>query len=120
MWRSFARGWKILTEMPPTRVKLKASEIFLPFLLILAMINLVGCATTPSGRNPSVPEDRTQMVDAYMREFSSSTFKGTQIESAIQDVLMRLPPDALLKVTDHRRPVLFSEVFDVGTARFAS
>jgi hypothetical protein len=55
-----------------------------------------------------------------LAEFCSGTFKGEKIGFAIREVMMRLPPEALITVMDRRRPVLFSEVYDVGTARFAS
>lgn len=85
------------------------------FALLLAS----GCAW-----GPPIDLDRTAArsaaVDAYLAEFCSPAFQGTRIGEAIHDVLMKVPSRALVLVLDRRRPVLFTEVYDAGTARFAS
>lgn len=88
-----------------------------PLLLLLVFVG--GCALGPR-LDLSDPQTRAKAVDAYLAEFSSSAFEGTLVGKAIRDVMMRLPPDALAIVMDRRRPVLFTENYDVGTARFAS
>jgi hypothetical protein len=66
--------------------------------------------------------NRAEVVTEYLGEFSSLAFKTSfpAIDSAIQDVLQRIPYSDFLKITDRRRPVLFTEVFDSGTAQFAN
>ncbi len=66
--------------------------------------------------------NRAEVIDEYLGEFSSMAFKTAfpVIDKAIRDVLERMPFKDFLTVTDRRRPVLFSEVFDSGTAKFAN
>jgi hypothetical protein len=85
---------------------------------ILLAAAVAGCATVRL--DPNRPDQRAQMVDAYLSEFCSDALLKTQIGEAIREVLMRLPSEALVKVFDRRRPVLFTEEFDAGTAKFAS
>lgn len=63
--------------------------------------------------------DRARAVEQYLNEFCS--LQGFPvIYTAIKDVLQRIPDEDFLKITDRRRPVLFTEFYDSGTARFAS
>ena len=78
-----------------------------------------GCATGMR-MDLSVPQGRAKAVDAYLAEFSAGSFMNSKIGPAIRDVMMRLPEDALRKVMDRRRPVLFVDVYSSGTSRFAS
>jgi len=66
--------------------------------------------------------DRAEVVEEYLGEFCSRAFiEGVpKIGDAIRDVLLRIPDDAFLKITDRERPVLFTEVYDSGTAQFAN
>ncbi len=66
--------------------------------------------------------NRAEVINEYLSEFSSQAFVQSFpiIERAIRDVLERMPWEDFLKVTDRRRPVLFTEVFDSGTAQFAN
>ena len=66
--------------------------------------------------------DRVEVVREYLGEFcSQGIIQGMPgIHTAIQDVLERLPLKDFLNVTDRRRPVLFTEYYDSGTARFAN
>ncbi len=66
--------------------------------------------------------NRAEVIDEYLGEFSSMAFKTAfpLIDKAIHDVLARIPFEDFLTVTDRRRPVLFTEVFDSGTAKFAN
>jgi hypothetical protein len=89
-------------------------------LAILALVFAAGCSLVSTRPDPAVPEERQEMVEAYLSEFCSSNFKEGRIATAIRQVMMRLPAEALLKVLDRRRPVLFTEIYDAGTARFAS
>jgi hypothetical protein len=68
------------------------------------------------------PNDRDELIVEYLGEFCSQTFvRGMpKVYSAIRDVLLRIPFNALLNVTDRKRPVLFTEFYDSGTARFAN
>jgi hypothetical protein len=87
--------------------------------LIVCLILSSGCVAghrldlTQSG-------DRVIAVDRYLDEFCSAAFKGTRIGTAIRDVMMQLPASDLAIVMDRRRPVLFTEIYDSGTARIAS
>ncbi len=66
--------------------------------------------------------NRAEVVNEYLSEFSSMAFKTAfpVIDEAIRDVLERMPFEDFLKITNRRRPVLFTEVFDSGTAQFAN
>lgn len=66
--------------------------------------------------------DRPEIIEEYLGEFESRAFPGAfpKIDAAIRDVLSRIPYADFLKITDRRRPVLFTEVFDSGTAQFAN
>jgi hypothetical protein len=88
-------------------------------LFIFVVCLLVGCSTAQR-LNPEIPEERGQMVDRYMAEFSSGTFNNSKIGLAIREVMMRMPGKDLITVMNRRRPVVFVEVFDVGTAKFVS
>ncbi len=58
-------------------------------------------------------------VEKYLDEFCSLQ-DFPMIYTAIKNVLQKIPYEDFLKVTDRRRPVLFVEFYDSGTARFAS
>ena len=66
--------------------------------------------------------NRAEIIEEYLGEFSSQAFAQSfpMIGQAIRDVLTRMPFEDFLKITDRRRPVLFTEVFDDGTAKFAN
>ena len=64
-------------------------------------------------------QDRHQAIKAYLGEFCSFEPSST-IYQAIDNVLQRMPYQDFLNVTNRRRPVLFTEFYDSGTARFAS
>ncbi len=65
--------------------------------------------------------ERREVIDEYLGEFcSQGILQSPKMHAAVQDVLERLPLDAFLRVTDRRRPVLFTEYYDSGTARFAN
>ncbi len=98
----------------------KLSQRFLQvvFFVFLVMSSL-GCARW--GRmDLSSQEARATAVDGYLAEFSTPSFMDSKIGPAIREVMMRLPEEALKKVMDRRRPVLFVEVYSSGTAKFAS
>ena len=65
-------------------------------------------------------QDRNKAIDQYLEEFCSPDLRNIpKFDTAIKDVLRRIPKDAFLIVMDRRRPVIFTEIFDSGTARFA-
>jgi hypothetical protein len=66
--------------------------------------------------------DRQEAINEYVPEFVSGQFAqdDAKIGRAIEDVLKRMPFEDFLKVTDRRRPVIFTETWDSGTARFAN
>jgi len=66
--------------------------------------------------------DRGEVITEYLGEFCSMAIAQgfPKIYDAIRDVLQRMPFEDFLKITDRRRPVLFTEFFDSGTAKFAS
>lgn len=63
-------------------------------------------------------DDRREMLEGYLNEFCSLQGFSTIFE-AIKDVMMRMPYEDFLIVTDRRRPVIFTEFYDSGTSRFA-
>ncbi len=64
-------------------------------------------------------DDRDEVITEYLGEFCS--LQGfPKIYTAIKDVLKKIPYKDFLNVTSRRRPVIFVEVYDSGTARFAS
>lgn len=63
-------------------------------------------------------DNRKEVMDEYLGEFCS--LQGfPKIFTSIQDVLMRIPYKDFITVTNRERPVVFLEVYDSGTARFA-
>jgi len=63
--------------------------------------------------------DRPEIVREYLGEFSFYQ-DPSLIYRATKDVLLRMPYKDFLYVTNRQRPVLFTEFYDSGTARFAS
>jgi len=63
--------------------------------------------------------DRPEIIKEYLGEFSFYQSPSLTYE-AIRDVLQRIPYKDFLNVTSRQRPVLFTEFYDSGTARFAS
>ncbi|MBF0489374.1 MAG: M48 family metalloprotease [Candidatus Omnitrophica bacterium] len=66
------------------------------------------------------PLQRGRAVDAYLGEFGSGLLMDSKIGTAIHEVMMRMPKEALTIVMNRRRPVLFVDVYSSGTGRFAS
>lgn len=98
---------------------MKIPGIFSVFAAGMVILAVNSCSRAPHGSLGS-GDQRAWRVDQYLAEFSSPAFMNFQIGPAIRDVLMRLPPEALEKVMDRRRPVLFVDVYSSGTGRFAS
>ncbi len=67
-------------------------------------------------------DDRDEVVDEYLGEFcSQGIIRGMpKIYAALKEVLRRISLPDFLNVTDRRRPVLVTEYYDSGTARFAN
>ena len=63
--------------------------------------------------------DRPEVIKEYLGKFCFYQDPDI-IYKAISDVLLRMPYKDFLNVTDRQRPVLFTEFYDTGTARFAS
>jgi hypothetical protein len=63
--------------------------------------------------------DRPEVIKEYLGEFSFYQDPSLTYQ-AIKDVLSRMPYKDFLNVTDRQRPVLFTEFYSEGTARFAS
>jgi hypothetical protein len=63
--------------------------------------------------------DRTEVIKEYLGEFCFYQ-DPSLIYQAIKDVLLRMPYNDFLNVTNRHRPVLFTEFYSEGTARFAS
>jgi hypothetical protein len=89
-------------------------------LLIVALVLLsafflnvpVWAAATPDHNRPEV-------IEKYLGEFCAFERSST-IYKAIENVLERMPYQDFLTVTNRQRPVIFTEFYDSGTARFAS
>lgn len=64
-------------------------------------------------------DDRAEVVREYMDEFCFYE-DPSMIFKAVREVLMRMPYKDFLSVTRRERPMLFTEFYDAGTARFAS
>lgn len=63
--------------------------------------------------------DRPEIIKEYLREFSS--LQGFPlIHTAISNVLFKMPYKDFLYVTNRKRPIILTEYYDSGTARFAS
>ncbi|MBF0386392.1 MAG: hypothetical protein HQL20_00885 [Candidatus Omnitrophica bacterium] len=67
-------------------------------------------------------DDRSEVVLEYLGEFCSQGILNgmPKIHEALTDVFMRIPQADFLQVTDRHRPVLITEYYDAGTARFAN
>ncbi len=63
--------------------------------------------------------DRPEVIKEYLGEFSFYQ-DPSLVYKAIVDVLLRMPLKDFLNVTNRQRPMLFTEFYDSGTARFAS
>ena len=63
--------------------------------------------------------DRPELIKEYLGEFCFYQ-DPSLIYQAIKDVLLRMPYKDFLNVTNRQRPVLFTEFYDSGTARYAS
>jgi len=63
--------------------------------------------------------DRPEVVKEYLGEFCFYQ-DPSLIYKAIQDVLQRMPYKDFLNATNRQRPMLFTEFYVDGTARFAS
>jgi len=63
--------------------------------------------------------DRPEVIKEYLGEFSFYQDPSI-IYQAIKDVLLRMPYQDFLNVTNRQRPVIFTEFYSEGTARFAS
>ena len=64
-------------------------------------------------------DDRPEVIKEYLDEFCFYRDPDL-IYRAIQEVLLRMPYKDFLNVTNRQRPVLFTEFYIEGTARFAS
>jgi len=63
--------------------------------------------------------DRPEVIEEYLGEFCSLQGFPT-IFTAIKNVLQGMPYQDFLNATNRQRPVIFTEFYDSGTARFAS
>jgi hypothetical protein len=63
--------------------------------------------------------DRPELVREYLGEFCFYQ-DPSLIYQAVRDVLLRMPYKDFLNATNRQRPMLFTEFYDSGTARFAS
>ena len=63
--------------------------------------------------------DRPEVIKEYLGEFCFYQ-DPSLIYKAVKDVLLRMPYKDFLNVTNRQRPVLFTEFYLEGTARFAS
>jgi hypothetical protein len=64
-------------------------------------------------------DDRPEVIREYLGEFCFYQ-DPSLIYKAIKDVFLRMPYKDFLNVTNRQRPVLFTEFYTEGTARFAS
>ena len=101
-------------------MKTAAHRIYKSFfgnVFFLSLYLLIGLSSSVFAKGKV--DDRAQVVEKYLDEFCS--LQGFPvIYTAIENVLKKIPYEDFLKVTDRRRPVLFVEFYDSGTARFAS
>jgi hypothetical protein len=63
--------------------------------------------------------DRPEVVKEYLGEFCFYQDPSV-IYQAVKEVLLRMPYKDFLNATNRQRPMLFTEFYDSGTARFAS
>lgn len=67
-------------------------------------------------------DDRKEVIREFLGEFCSQGIEHgmPKIFEAINDVLERISLKDFINVTDRDRPVMFTEYYDSGTARFAN
>ncbi len=67
-------------------------------------------------------DDRAEVIEEYLGEFcSQGIVQGMpKIHTALKNVLRGMSLKDFLQVTDRQRPVLFTEYYYTGTARFAN
>jgi hypothetical protein len=80
---------------------------------------ILGCFLSPLVWASGADDNRHKVIEQYLGEFCSFEASST-IYQAIENVLQRMPYKDFLYVTDRKRPVIFTEFYDSGTARFAS
>jgi len=85
--------------------------------MILVLLLLGGSLALASTRDSDI--DRPEVIREYLAEFCFYQ-EPSLIYQAIKDVLLRMPYKDFLNVTNRQRPILFTEFYDSGTARFAS
>ena len=84
-------------------------------LLSLLLSSFLSPLVLASGQD----NDRAAVIKEYLAEFCSFQ-EPSVIYTAIKNVLQRMPYKDFLNVTNRQRPVIFTEFYDSGTARFAS
>lgn len=87
--------------------------------IILLVLLLGGFWAWASPKGDDISLDRAKVIKAYLGEFCFYQ-SPSLIYQAISDVLLRMPYKDFLNVTNRQRPVIFTEFYDSGTARFAS
>jgi len=66
-------------------------------------------------------DDRKEVAREYLAEFASRAFTSDpKIHAALIDVLARLPKKDFIKLTDRDFPVVFTEYYTTGSARWAN
>jgi len=89
-------------------------------LMVLAVFFFLQSTFAPASQNHDTGlHDRSETIKEYLGEFCFYQ-PPSLIYEAIWDVLQRMPYKDFLNVTNRQRPVLFTEFYDSGTARFAS
>jgi hypothetical protein len=83
--------------------------------LILLSVLTLGCTKKEVTPIP----DRTKAMEEHLNEFCSLQHSPL-IFTAIKNVLYKMPYEDFVNVTNRKRPVLFIEMYDAGTARFAN
>ncbi len=88
-------------------------------LYCISILFLSGCVSVSNLDRLSI-DKRAHQIKQYLSEFSSPVFNHSHIAEAINDVMMRLPEKDLENILNRRRPVVFVEVYDEGTAKYVS
>lgn len=69
-----------------------------------------------------MPDNREEVVKEYLGEYCSRTISefNPTLYAGIKGALLKLPIKEFLMATDRKRPVLFTEYYPSGIARFAT
>ncbi len=66
-------------------------------------------------------DDRQEVIKQYLEEFASGNLLGNpKTRIALQSALSDLPKEIFIEITNRNRPIIFTDYYTVGIAKYAS